>query len=144
MSTDDSFYIGELAERAGASRETIRYYEREGVLPEPRRSGSGYRLYADEDVERLRFVARAQALGLKLDEIGRVLEIVDEGRKPCVHVRRTLEDRLAETRDRIRELRELEGRLERAFERAEELDPGDGRTCRCSIIENATTEVTEP
>ncbi len=135
MADENRFFIGELAERTGASRETIRYYEREGVLPKPERSESGYRLYGPEDVERLRFVGQAQALGLKLDEIGDVVEIVDGGGEPCVHVRRAVEERLDETRARIRQLRSLEGRLERALERAEEGASDGGEACRCRIIE---------
>lgn len=143
MDDDNRFFIGELAARTGASRDTIRYYEREGVLPEPERSDSGYRLYDRDDVERLRFVAQAQALGLRLDEIGRILEIVDRGREPCVHVRKTLEERLGEIRDRIRELRILEDRLERALTRADERGSIDGDACRCRIIEDTPRKVSE-
>lgn len=135
MSGEETFFIGELAERADVRRDTIRYYESLGVLPQPPRSGSGYRLYGSEDVERLEFVGRAQTLGLKLDEIAEVLEIVDEGREPCVHVRDSLAARLDETRARMRELRALERRLEVALRRAERNGGRGSEGCRCRIIE---------
>lgn len=137
MSGDERFFIGELAQRSDVSRDTIRYYESAGVLPEPDRNASGYRVYGPDDVERLEFVDRGQALGLTLAEIADVLEIVSEGREPCVHVRRTLEERLAETRERVRELRALERRLEDALRRAERTEARDGSSCRCRIIEEA-------
>lgn len=135
MGEQDSFFIGELAERAGTSRDTIRYYEAQGVLPEPRRSGSGYRLYDAAAVERLRFVDQAKTLGLALDQIAEVLAIVDEQREPCAHVRNALEARLRETKERIRELRALETRLERALERAGSGEVTSEGACRCRIIE---------
>lgn len=134
--SDDRFFIGELAERAGLSRDTIRYYESVGVLPDPPRSEGGYRLYGDEDVERLTFVGQAQTLGLTLDEIREILETVDEGRQPCVHVRERLEARLDETRRRIRDLRKLERRLEATLSQTEAAPAEPG--CRCRIIESGT------
>lgn len=135
MTTGERFFIGELAERSGVSRDTIRYYESLGVLPEPPRTPAGYRLYDTDDVERIEFVGRAQVLGLTLDEIGEVLEMIDQGREPCVHVRDRIAERLEETRERIRELRALEERLERALDRADETDDVEGGGCRCRIIE---------
>lgn len=136
MSGRDHFFIGELAERTGMSRDAIRYYETMGVLPEARRSESGYRVYGASDVERLAFIAQAQTLGLTLEEIAEVLGMVDEGREPCVHVEERLELRLEETRERIRSMRALERRLKRALARAGEAAwPEDG--CRCRIIEIA-------
>lgn len=137
MDSRDTFFIGELAERSGTSRDTIRYYEAEGVLPEPRRSESGYRVYDDDAVERLRFVDQAKTLGLSLDQIADVLAMVDEKREPCSHVRDALEVRLAETRLRIEELREMETRLAHVLSRAGEDDAVAGPDCRCRIIEQA-------
>lgn len=131
--SDERFFIGELAERTGLGRDTIRYYESVGVLPEAPRSAAGYRLYGVDDVERLDFVGQAQTLGLTLEEIREVLEIVDEGRAPCVHVRERLSARLEETRRRIRDLRALERRLEASLSRADTVDVDSA--CRCRIIE---------
>lgn len=134
----ETFFIGELAERTGLSRDAIRYYESAGVLPEAERSESGYRLFGDEDVERISFVAQAQTLGLTLEEIGEILEVVEDGREPCVHVRERLSARLAETRDRIRRLRRLERRLVDTLANVDG-EPADAG-CRCRIIEGAGRE----
>src|SRR5688572_27442780 len=83
--------IGELAARAGTTPETIRYYERVGVLPRPARSGGGrYRMYGSSDVERLTFVRRARELGFSLDEVRELLQLADHPERPCTDV-----DRLA-------------------------------------------------
>lgn len=131
----NQFYIGELARRAGLSRDTIRYYEALDVLPEAPRSGSGYRIYGAEDVERLKFIGQAQRLGLTLEEIGEILEVVDAGDQPCGQVRARLEARLRETRERIEDLRDLERRLTATLSRPEVPRPGVGQRCR--IIEGA-------
>ena len=65
--------IGELAQRAGVSAQTVRYYERIGILPGPDRTSSGYRRYAEEDAARLAFITRAKLLGMTLEEIGDIL-----------------------------------------------------------------------
>lgn len=138
MSTQ-SFFIGELAERTGVSADTIRYYEDEGVLPEPRRSDTGYRLYDEGTVERLRFVRQAQALGLRLDEIAEILALVEErGVDPCSHVEARLRKRLAQVGERMRELDALRGRLRSAL-RTAEAAPND-EACRCRIIEGGEEE----
>lgn len=140
MSEQNSFFIGELAERTGVSRDAIRYYETEGVLPEAERTRSGYRLYGPDDVERIEFIGQAQALGLTLEEIADVLSLVDRGREPCVHVSERLRAHLDETRSQMEALRVLEHRLETALRRAER-DGGTGSEgCRCRIIEAAGDE----
>lgn len=134
-----SFFIGELAERTGVSADTIRYYEDEGVLPEPRRSDTGYRLYDEGTVERLRFVRQAQALGLRLEEIAEILALVEErGLDPCSHVEARLRERLAQVEERMRDLDALRERLRAALRRAEAA-PGEG-DCRCCIIEGGEGE----
>lgn len=137
--TRDKIFIGTLAERTGVPAETIRYWEDEGVLPEPARSDAGYRLYAPAAVDRLRFVRQAQALGLRLDDIAEILALVEErGVEPCAHVEAKLRERLAQVRERIRDLEELRERLRSALERAEAA-PGDD-DCRCRIIEGGEGE----
>ena len=88
--------VSRLAEQGGTSADTVRYYERIGLLPETERSASGYRLYGDEAVERLRFIKRAQRFGLRLEAIGELLEIRQRGLCPCGHARRRLEERVSE------------------------------------------------
>jgi DNA-binding transcriptional MerR regulator len=88
--------VSKLADEAGISADAVRYYERIGLLPEPDRSPSGYRLYEDDAVERVRFIKRAQRFGLRLEEIGELLEIQEQGLCPCGHTRGLLERRASQ------------------------------------------------
>lgn len=133
-------WIGELAERSGLSRDAIRYYERVGVLPRPRRSKGGFRLYDERMVDRLAFVGRAQGLGLTLEEIREVLGLVQKGVEPCRHVRVRLRARLAELDERIAELSALRARLEETLAWAREAPAGTA--CRCRIIEASPAGIT--
>ncbi len=78
--------IGEAARRAAVNARTLRYYERIGVLVPSARTSARYRLYTSGDLARLRFIRRAQRLGLSLAEIAAVLAVCDAGRAPCRHV----------------------------------------------------------
>ncbi len=97
--------IGELAAQFGLNPRTIRYYEALGLLPPPRRTPSGYRVYGEADVARLRFVLRAKAVGLRLGEIGEVLRIQENGQRPCDHVRRWIDRKLTEVDRQLAALR---------------------------------------
>jgi DNA-binding transcriptional MerR regulator len=88
--------VSVVADRVGLSPDAVRYYERLGLLPPPARSAGGYRLYDEAAVERLRFVKGAQRVGLRLREIGELLEVVDRGQCPCGHTEVLLRERLAE------------------------------------------------
>ena len=99
--------VSKLADEVGTSPDTVRYYERIGLLPETERSPSGYRLYGDEAVERLRFIKRAQRFGLRLEAIGELLEVRQRGLCPCGHTRRLLEDRVAELDEEMSSLARL-------------------------------------
>ncbi len=99
--------IGELAKSVGVTPDTIRYYEREGLLPLADRTPNGYRDYGPEVVDDLQFIKKAQALGLKLNDVREVLEISSGGRPPCEHVRATVSARLTEVERRLKELRAL-------------------------------------
>ena len=99
--------VSKLAEQAGTSADTVRYYERIGLLPETERSPSGYRLYGEEAVERLRFIKQAQRFGLRLEAIGELLEVRRRGFCPCGHTRRMLEERVAELDEEMSSLARL-------------------------------------
>ena len=77
--------VSALAGQAGLSADTVRYYERVGLLPEPARSAAGYRLYDQAAVSRLRLIKGAQRAGLRLREIGELLQVADQGQCPCGH-----------------------------------------------------------
>lgn len=127
--------IGQLAKKTGFTPKTLRYYEDVGLLRPLARSESGYRLYSDEAIERLVFVRRAQGLGLRLSDIGRILEISDEGRAPCEHVIGVVDrelDRLAAQLQRLRELQgDLLGLRSRLTHALESGIPGGGQGCPC-------------
>ncbi len=128
--------IGELAKSAGLTPDTIRYYEREGLLPLPDRTPSGYRDYGAEVVGDLKFIKKAQALGLKLSDVREVLEISSGGRPPCEHVRATVSARLTEVERRLKELRALRLTLRDTLERLDRA-PKPKAGCRCAVIESA-------
>ena len=128
--------IGELAKSVGVTPDTIRYYEREGLLPLADRTPSGYRDYGPEVVDDLRFIKKAQALGLKLSDVREVLEISSGGRPPCEHVRATVSARLTEVERRLKELRALRLTLRETLERVDRA-PKPKAGCRCAVMESA-------
>ena len=102
---------GELARAAGVSTDTLRHYERKGVLGAPRRSANGYREYPPEALARVTLVRRALAFGFTLDELARVLRTRERGGAPCREVRALAAGKLAEVEARLAELLELRGEL---------------------------------
>ncbi len=126
--------IGELAGQLGLNPKTIRYYEDIGLLPEPRRTPSGYRVYEDGDIERLTFIKTAQRLGLALDEVGEILALRDRGERPCGYVRAVLRKQVREIDQRMAELATLRHQLVALDEAADRLpDAGPGH---CRLIEH--------
>lgn len=104
-----AFTIGRLAIAAGVHVETVRYYQRRGLLPEPSRPPGGIRRYGNADLARLRFVRHAQAMGFSLDEVAGLLQVTGAG--ACAHTRQLAEHKLAEVRRKLDELRHLESDL---------------------------------
>jgi DNA-binding transcriptional MerR regulator len=115
--------ISQLAGRAGVTAKTLRYYERIGLLPAPKRSASGYRDYRPDVLDRLGFIRAGQAIGLSLGEIRQVVALRDRGETPCDHVYRLLARRTAELNDRINDLQSLRRELQSLTKRARRLDP---------------------
>lgn len=130
--------IGELAKRADVNPRTVRYYESVGVLPEPERSESGYRLYSDADVERLRFIRSAQHLGLKLGEIKETLAFRDRAEPPCRYVQAVIERRLEEVEEQLDALRVFQSELRQLRERMRTDEPNASSGRYCHYIETAT------
>lgn len=104
---------------------TIRFYERAGVLPEPRRLESGYRNYDEDALTRLAFVKAAQRAGLTLAEIRQVISVRDRTGPPCEHVTTLLDARAAKLNERIGELVALRDEVERLRSRAATLNPAE-------------------
>lgn len=118
--------IGALSRRTGCQVETIRYYERAGLLPAPARSPGRYRQYGTRHVRRLTFIRRARSLGFSLDEVRRLLTLADERRRPCAEARVVAAAHLSDVRDKITALRAMERVLAETVARCE---PGAGTDC---------------
>lgn len=128
--------IGELSKRAGIPTKTIRYYEDIGLLPEPPRTGSGYRDDDPSALERVGFIRAARSVGLSLGEIREVLAFRDRGETPCAHVTALIERHAAKLAERIAALEAMRGDLERLSQRARAASPaGARRATFCHIIE---------
>lgn len=109
--------IGTLAERSGVGVETIRFYERQGLLPKPARTGSGYRSYPEEAVERVRFIRRAKELGFTLDEIGELLELKVSHGQSCASVRQRALDKVTDIDKKMGDLRKMRRALDALLQR---------------------------
>jgi MerR family mercuric resistance operon transcriptional regulator len=104
---------GEMARRTGCNLETIRYYEKIGVLTEPPRSANGYRIYDETHVRRLRFIMRGRELGFAIEDIRGLLDLVDGGTQTCAEVKARTEHHLSDVRAKIVDLRRIEAILAR-------------------------------
>ena len=104
--------IGELAGRAGCPVETVRYYEREGLLPAPRRSAGNYRVYGPEHAERLAFIRRCRSLDMSLPEICTLLEAIERPDADCGPVNALLDEHIGHVASRIAELKVLKAELD--------------------------------
>jgi MerR family copper efflux transcriptional regulator len=120
--------IGSLAKRAGVNIDTIRYYERNGLLPEPARRLSGYREYGPTDVARLRFIMRAKDLGFTLAEINELLSLSAD--RDVSGVKRRAEAHLEQVEQKIKELQ----RVRRGLKTLITACPGHGDPEHCPII----------
>ena len=133
--------IGELADALGLPTQTVRFYERRGLLPKPRRAPNGYRVYDEATLDRLRFIRSAQTAGLTLAEIQSVIDIRDHGVSPCIHVDALLDAKINEVRERRRQLAALERDLEQLVERSRRLDPADcSEGDICQILQPESSE----
>ena len=105
MTPVNTLKVGQVAAEAGVGVQTLHYYERLGLLPKPNRSAANYRLYSPEAVRRVRFIKKAQALGLTLEETKQILDLKDHGREPCRKVAELGEKHLEEIDGRLTKLR---------------------------------------
>ncbi|MDE2180292.1 MAG: heavy metal-responsive transcriptional regulator [candidate division NC10 bacterium] len=103
---------GELARLTGISTDTLRHYERLGLLPKPPRTGGGYRDYPVDSLERVRLIRRAMSVGLSLPELATILKMRDGGEPPCRRVQAIVESRLQQIKQQIRDLIEMRDQLE--------------------------------
>jgi DNA-binding transcriptional MerR regulator len=111
---EDNLRVGAVAKAAGVGVQTLHYYERLGLLPKPSRSDANYRLYSPEAIRRVRFIKKAQALGITLEETRQILDLKDHGREPCLRVAELEEKHLQEIDARLAQLRAYRGALAQA------------------------------
>ena len=105
------FTIGELSRVSGVIVETIRYFEKIGILPNPPRNSSGYRIYSTAHLERLSFIRRSRELGFSQPEVRKLLTLVDEHSYTCAEVKEMTSKQLTVVRDKITDLQKLEHAL---------------------------------
>jgi MerR family mercuric resistance operon transcriptional regulator len=118
--------IGALSKHTGTNIETIRYYERVGLLPAPARTAGGYRLYGTDHLKRLSFIRRARALGFSLAEVRKLLTLSDQRRRPCAEVRVVAAAHLEDVKGKIADLRQMERVLKETVARC---NAGSGSHC---------------
>jgi MerR family mercuric resistance operon transcriptional regulator len=121
--------IGKAAAASGCHIETIRYYERVGLLPHPARTAGGYRKYRLEEVDRLRFITRGRELGFSLEEIRSLLALADDPALSCRDVDQLARHHLADIQQRVRELRRIARELERTIANC-----AGGKRGQCAIL----------
>jgi DNA-binding transcriptional MerR regulator len=127
--------IGDLAEVAGVTVDTLRYYEREGLLPRAGRTAGGFRLYSEETEQRLQFIKQARELGLSLREIR---QLVDPKNGRCSAMRKVIVDRLAYVDRRLHDLTSFRRTLETALERCDET-LGRSKNAACPVVRKLGT-----
>lgn len=134
---EKSLKVGEVAEQCAVGVQTLHYYERLGLLSKPGRSAANYRLYSPEAVRRVRFIKKAQALGLNLQEIKEVLELKDHRKAPCGRVAALADKRFGEIDRQIAELRAFRRELSKVLPKWRE-ETATERVCAgefCDLIE---------
>ena len=123
--------IGDVAERGGVNLQTIRYYEREGLLPEPPRLASGYRIFPESSVRRVRFIKRTQELGFSLAEIRDLLSLREDAGAGAQEIRDRARAKVVDIEERIRALRAMKEALNSLAEKC----PGCGPLSECPILD---------
>ncbi len=126
-----SLGIGALSKRTGCNIETIRYYERIGLLRQPMRSEGGFRQYGDDDMKRLTFIRRSRGLGFKIDEVRALLKFADDRRRSCAEVRDLAAAHLQDVRRKIADLNKMDRVLNEMIARC-----ADGTVPECPLIES--------
>lgn len=127
----ESLTIGKLAKKAGVNIETIRYYERRGFIPKPRRRESGYREYPEDMVTRIQFIKHAQDLGFSLKEIQELLSLRLDPKTQCVKVKNRTEMKIKDIENKIRSLQKMKKALVKLTKACSDKGP----VTKCPILE---------
>jgi DNA-binding transcriptional MerR regulator len=128
-------HIQQFAKKIAVSPETIRHYERIGILPQATRAENGYRIYAEADIERLHFISRARQLDFTLDNIAEILAFREDGTPPCDYVQELITSKISEVEIRIQELEKLRSELIELNKPNQALQTEGTTACVCHIIE---------
>lgn len=129
---EPTLLIGDVAGAIGVNVQTVRYYERLGVLPRPERNRSGYRLYTPEAIQRMQFIREAQAAGFALEEIKEILGLHYQGEVPCAYVRKVAREKIRQVDRQMEDLRCLRRKMRHILNKAKEgvtACEGDGKIC---------------
>lgn len=140
---EEGFTIGSLARQLGVSVETVRYYQRRGLMPLPTRPPAGARRYGSKDIARFRFIRQAQALGFSLDEIASLLEL-RRGGDACCAVQRMTEGKLRLLRDKLRQIRAMERQLTVLLNACRDDRGGGSRDEHCPLLESLWPTKSDP
>jgi len=127
--------VSEVSKALGVNPQTLYFYERTGLIPPPQRTEAGYRLFTEEDVERLRFITRTKALGLSLDEIKEILTLKEGRSLTCQAVQERLAAKLAQIAHQIQQLQALQHELQPLLEQCEAANPNQ----TCVVLEHPGT-----
>ena len=134
--------IGEVAKQTGIGIETLRFYERSGLLDKPVRTEAGYRLFGADALATLEFIKRAQVLGFTLTEINRIISESHSGESPCDEVREIVRQRLVELDERLQQMQLYRDAVGKTLRQWDKTGKAAGRFC--GLIENTEIEVRKP
>lgn len=121
--------IGELSRQSDLPVKTLRYYEELGLIQSQTRTEGGFRQFSPDSLPRLSFIKQAKVLGLSLQEIRHILDIHDQGEMPCREVRHTLQGKIEDIEQRIQELTQLKGQLQKLLAYDEGMSPEQATIC---------------
>ncbi|MBF0706659.1 MerR family transcriptional regulator (plasmid) [Alkalihalobacillus hwajinpoensis] len=131
----EGLLIGDLSKKFNISTQSIRYYERIGLINPPKRTESKYRIYSNEDESKLRFILQAKQFGLSLDDIKELINLSSNNIRPCEHLKSLLERHIRDVINRIQRLEDFRSQLIDRYEQVEVIvDHNEGNICK--IIES--------
>jgi len=128
----DNLTVGKLAKEVGINLETVRYYENIKLMPKPKRRDSGYRVYSEMDLDRLKFIKKSQQLGFTLKEIKELLFLRIDDETKCGDLKKLAEHKIGEVNSKIDELKKIKTALEKLSSQCH----GSGPKSECPILEN--------
>lgn len=131
--------IGEVAKKTNVGIETIRFYERRGLIPSPSRSSGGYRQYPEDIVKRIQFIKNAKELGFSLKEISELFSLRVKSKTKCGDIKKRAEAKIADMDERIKTLQRMKGALQKLASQCR----GTGPVGDCPILENFNSTVGE-